>query len=196
MGAYEQGVTGLLTEAALREFEKFLDANVHQGLWRFEKELRNFIKLHGWEAAIPLDDKIRFSRQASSIRIFAGRRSNQTLRLQQLRDGNYRFWVYRASGCEAHTHLDGIAVAVEDPFWDTHFPANGWRCGCAIYGARNENGIRRVGGDPSKPLPDNWRQIDPATGVPWGIDPGFVGPVHPNMRFCIEGMMQGHIASY
>ena len=188
-------MSALLTDASLREFEKFLDSYVYEGLWRFEKELRAFIMQHGWEAAAPIGDPVQFSKFAVSIRTFASTRSTQALRFQQLRDGNYKYWVYQASGCEAHPHLDGITATAGHAFWNTHFPANGWRCCCAVYGARNDSSIRRLGGDPSKLLPENWDKIDPATGTPSDIEPGFVGPDHPDIRFCIERMMLCHTAS-
>lgn len=188
-------MTGFLTDASLAEFEEFLGSNLHQGMWRFEKDLRTFVQQHGWEAAFPLVDKFSFAESARSIYIFAARRSHQAMRFQQLLDGLYPIWVYRSSGCEAHADLDGIAIPVGHPFWVNHFPANGWRCSCEVYGARNEKGIVRVGGDPSKPLPNNWTQLNPATGMPWGIDRGFSGQVHPDIKFCIEGMMRGHLAS-
>lgn len=187
-------MSALLTDASLREFEKFLDSYVCEGLWRFEKELRAFIELHGWETAAPLGDPLQFSKFAASVRTFASRRSAQALRFQQLHDGKYKYWVYRANGCEVHALLDGLAVTADHPFWDTYFPANGWHCCCEAYGARNDNGILRLGGDPSKLLPESWHQLGPDTGTPLGIDPGFVGPVHPDMRFFIERMMQVHAA--
>lgn len=33
---------------------------------------------------------------------------------------------------EAHEGLDGIIRPVDDPFWDTAYPPNGWRCRCDV----------------------------------------------------------------
>jgi SPP1 gp7 family putative phage head morphogenesis protein len=31
---------------------------------------------------------------------------------------------------DAHERLEGVTRRVNDPFWDTYFPPNGWRCRC------------------------------------------------------------------
>ncbi len=31
---------------------------------------------------------------------------------------------------DAHAKMDGITLPVSDPFWDSYFPPNGWRCRC------------------------------------------------------------------
>lgn len=97
-------------------------------------------------------------------------------RRAQLIAGKYPIWVYKHSGAEHprlhHLAWDGVALPVDHPFWATHSPPNGWGCGCEIYGARSEAGVRRVGGDPSKSLPDGWQMRD-QDGALSGIDKGW-----------------------
>ncbi len=40
--------------------------------------------------------------------------------------------VDNAGACEMHRALDGIVKHIDDPFWDVHFPLNGWRCRCKV----------------------------------------------------------------
>ena len=46
---------------------------------------------------------------------------------------------------ESHRALNKITKLVDDPFWDTHFPPNGWRCRCDVTqnaGPASDEGIR------------------------------------------------------
>lgn len=33
---------------------------------------------------------------------------------------------------QAHRAIDGVTMPVDDPFWDTYYPPNGWNCRCDI----------------------------------------------------------------
>ena len=94
-------------------------------------------------------------------------------RFAQLRAGNFRYWVYRHSGA-AHPRLDhlswdGLVLPPDHPFWQTHYPPNGWGCGCMVYGVNSLRSARRMGGDPGKALPEGWDTRDPRTGAPPGV---------------------------
>lgn len=76
-------------------------------------------------------------------------------RMAQLQEGGYSLWVYKHSESAKnprpqHLAWNGLALPPEHPFWKTHYPPNGWGCGCYVVGARNEQGVRRLGGDPDK----------------------------------------------
>lgn len=98
-------------------------------------------------------------------------------RLAQLRDGAFPFWMYKHGGSAdprpMHLSWDGIVLPAGHVWWQTHFTPNGWGCTCRVIGLRRPEDARRYGGDPDKPLPVGWDQIDPKTGVMVGIDKGF-----------------------
>jgi hypothetical protein len=54
-------------------------------------------------------------------------------RLAQLKEAGYRYWVYKHSDSVAHPrpqHLawNGLTLPADHPFWQSHYPPNGWNC--------------------------------------------------------------------
>ncbi len=89
-----------------------------------------------------------------------------------------------------HVSWHGTLLHVDDPWWETHFPPNGWQCHCHVRqldadqreemladGVRNPQGEGRVAVRTEAPPLNLQDVIDPRTGratqVPAGIDPGF-----------------------
>lgn len=81
-----------------------------------------------------------------------------------------------------HAAWDRLTLPVDHPFWETHYPPNGWRCRCRVISISQRDYDRGV--DPNgKPLnktaPEDRRIFwtDKRTGqerlIPVGIDPGF-----------------------
>lgn len=92
------------------------------------------------------------------------------------------FWRYRHSGKkdfrQLHKDWDGKVIPASDDFWKTHFPPNGWGCGCYVQ-SLGPRDLRRLGMDgPDEAPQTGTRPVrDPRTGemhqVPAGIDPGW-----------------------
>ncbi|WP_226779523.1 phage minor head protein [Oceaniglobus trochenteri] len=147
------------------------------GFEAFKQDFRSIVERRGWhgwagEGSVRGEEwRMRtIYRTNMQTSYMAGRHA-------QLVDGEYRWWVYRHSGA-AHPRLnhlswDGVALPPDHPFWGTHYPPNGWGCGCLVEGARTEAGIRRAGGDPGKKLPEGWQSADPRTGTPVGVGKGW-----------------------
>ena len=85
----------------------------------------------------------------------------------------------------AHQAWNGVVLPIDDPWWQTHWPMNGWRCRCDVY----QTNERRLAADEAagqqikrQAPPEDWLPyINPYTGevkaVPRGVDPGFgAGP--------------------
>ncbi len=77
----------------------------------------------------------------------------------------------------AHRAWHGKILPVDDPFWSTHYPPNGWRCRCTVI-QYSQAQLDSRGWSVSEP-PNNGSvtYTNPRTGeisqVPRGIDPGF-----------------------
>jgi hypothetical protein len=99
-------------------------------------------------------------------------------RLAQLKDAGFQYWVYRHTPNEhprlQHLAWDGLTLPADHPFWQTHFPPNGWGCKCRISGASGPETAELAGGKPgyTEP-PDGWDAIDTKTGEQVGIDKGW-----------------------
>lgn len=77
-----------------------------------------------------------------------------------------------------HTRWQGLLLPVDDPFWDTHFPQNGWGCKCRVRQVSNREyqSIKDRSGL-TAPTITTREWMNPRTGeikdVPEGVDPGW-----------------------
>ncbi len=64
-----------------------------------------------------------------------------------------------------HLAWDGLTLPADDPWWDTHYPPNGWGCKCKVFAAGPRDLARagKSGPDTAPPV-----EIDPKTGAPGG----------------------------
>ena len=77
-----------------------------------------------------------------------------------------------------HRAWHGTILNVDDPWWETHFPPNGWNCRCTVL-QLSDRDLERHGWKPSArpaagtPRTFLGRGMAKAIQVPEGIDPGF-----------------------
>ena len=83
---------------------------------------------------------------------------------------------------EAHRRWDNLVLPVDHPFWQAHWPPNGWRCRCRAIGVSQreyDRGVTPTGAPMKKEAPEEVlrKYTNPRTGeitdLPVGIDPGF-----------------------
>jgi uncharacterized protein with gpF-like domain len=100
-------------------------------------------------------------------------------RLAQLKEAGFTHWIYRHSDAVLHPrpqHLawNGMTLPADHPFWQSHYPPNGWGCRCRVVGAFGPRTAKALGGNPDYTEPPaGWNAIDPKTGEPPGIDKGW-----------------------
>ncbi|PKP85828.1 MAG: virion morphogenesis protein [Alphaproteobacteria bacterium HGW-Alphaproteobacteria-2] len=148
-----------------------------RGLEEFRRDFREIVTRRGWHGWTG-----EGTRRGEAWRTRVIYRTNMATtyaagRAAQLVEGGFDFWVYRHGGSREprpeHLSWNGITLPPDHPWWQTHYPPNGWGCSCFVLGARSEAGARRLGGDPGKPLPPGWDDTNPRTGAPPGIDRGW-----------------------
>lgn len=172
-------VAGAVKADLLADLAAAVDKAITEGttLETFRKDFREIVTRRGWHGWTGEGTK---GGEAWRTRVIYRTNMATTYaagRHAQLTQGGFAFWVYRHGGSAEprldHLSWDGVALPPDHPFWATHYPPNGWGCSCRVFGARTAAGVRRVGGDPAKVLPDGWQRISPRTGTPVGIDKGW-----------------------
>ncbi|BCB28402.1 hypothetical protein SKTS_32880 [Sulfurimicrobium lacus] len=131
----------------------------------------------GWRSKIIYDTNITQAYNAG--------REKQMQAVKHLRP----YGVYRHTSTEHprlhHLAWDGLILPLDDPWWDTHSPQNGWGCKCKKYSLSRLEASRewpkngKTGPDEAPPIEWEERVVgkngsNPRTvRTPVGIDPGF-----------------------
>lgn len=175
-------VAGANRNALLNDFRAAINKAISQGttLEEFRKDFAEIVEKHGWSynGSFNWRTRIIYETNLNS--------SYQAGRYQQLRDAKFPYMEYLHSDYvehprELHQSWDHLVLDFNDPWWNTHFPPNGYGCQCRVRG-RTKGDLKRMGKDGPDTAPSiNW--IDKVIGensdnprivrVPEGIDPSF-----------------------
>lgn len=173
-------VAGAVKADLLTDLAGAVDRSITEGksLEAFRKDFMATVEKHGWQGFTGDESAARRAWRTRIIYTTNATTSYNAGRYAQIKEGGFTYKIYHHNDIAQHPrpqHLawDGLTLPVDHPFWDTHSPQNGWGCHCYISGARSKAGAKRLSGDPQKPLPKNWDEIDPKTGEPVGIDKGW-----------------------
>lgn len=167
-------VAGAVQADLLADLRESVDKAISQGitLETFRKEFAATVQRHGWSyngsegwrSRVIYETNIRTTYQAG--------------RWEQLTDPDVlRFYPYleyrHTDGPNArlqHAAWDGLTLPADDPWWNTHYPPNGWGCKCKVFSAGKRD-LKRAG----KSQPDKAPAVvvDPATGAPEGVGKGW-----------------------
>nr|WP_284701209.1 phage minor head protein [Rhodoplanes tepidamans] len=175
-------VAGAATDALVSDFRAEIEKALEKGttLAEFRKGFDQIVAKHGWEHTGTPGWRSRIIYETNLSMAYAAGRYSQQTEPETL--AQYPYWQYVHSG-SLHPRLNhlawnGLTLRADDSWWDTHYPPNGWRCGCRVR-PLSARGLARQG----KAAPDQappivtkpW--VNPKTGevhdVPVGIDPSF-----------------------
>ena len=175
-------VAGANRNALLNDFRVAIDKAISQGttLEEFRKDFAEIVEKHGWSynGGFNWRTRIIYETNLNS--------SYQAGRYQQLRDAKFPYLEYLHSDYvehprELHESWNHLVLDFNDPWWNTHFPPNGYGCQCRVRG-RTKGDLKRMGKNGPDTAPViNWvdRVIGENSGnprivrVPEGIDPSF-----------------------
>lgn len=153
------------------------------GLEAFRHDFDQIVAKHGWAFNGGRNWRTRVIFETNMRTSYAAGRYAQ---LQYLKTVGMPYWRYRHSDAVQHPrpmHLawDGLVLHADDPWWDTHFPPNGWGCQCTVEAltARDLADLGKSGPDTAPPVDmqqvlvgkngPHPRQVE----TPAGVDPGF-----------------------
>ena len=148
------------------------------------------LKRHGWWGAVRdaeltgtsdlvvVNDRRLRTIYRTNIRmsIAAGR-----WRKFQREKASFPYLRYLSDHYRKHPRLDhrswhGLLLPIDHPWWQTHFPPNGWGCNCNVEQV-SERRRRQEGWDVGEPPDDGQRGFRAADGrlyqVPEGVSPAF-----------------------
>lgn len=176
-------VAGAQSDALLKDFHDAVLKAIAQGetLDTFRKDFDRIVAEHGWSyhgsrgwrSKVIFDTNVRMA--------YAAGKWEQIARVKQVRP--YLRYVHLEE--QPHPRLQhhlwhNTVLPVDDPWWQTHFPPNGWNCHCTVQ-SLNERDLARYGLSVSSQAPAiewveqvlNTPQGPRVVMVPKGIDPGF-----------------------
>jgi len=130
----------------LHEVWKLLDVAIAEGktIREFQEQVKEIFATKGWEGPTPyrLDNIFRTNIQTA----FSVGRYKQMTDPDVIQARPY--WMYDAVNDSrtrpSHLALDGLVFRADDPFWDTWYPPNGYRCRCSVR-SLSERDTKREG---------------------------------------------------
>jgi hypothetical protein len=145
----------------------------------FRRDFDRIVARYGWDYNGGRNWRSRVIYDTNLATSYAAGRYEQ---LQQAPYWEYEHQDWVEHPRPEHQAWDGLLLAREDPWWDTHFPPNGWFCHCTVRG-RWLGDLKRMGKTGPDQAPEiKWvdrtigqrsAQGPRAVRVPEGIDPGF-----------------------
>ncbi|MCW8842404.1 MAG: phage minor head protein [Rhodobacteraceae bacterium] len=176
----------------LKDIREELQAAIDEGLpfAEFQKRLRPRLEARGWwgrkKQIDPQTGKIREVQLGSPRRlktiyranIRTARAAGQWERIERTKKA-LPYLVYLLGPSERHrphhAAKEGLVLPVDDPFWDTWMPPNGWGCKCHVRQiTRREAEERGISESPETPMREVFNsRTGEIKSIPSGIDPGW-----------------------
>lgn len=165
-------VAGATDMDMLADFQNAIGSAIENGgtIEDFRKDFDRIVAKYGWQykgergfrSRVMFETNIRTSYMAG--------------RLKQMRDPAVikarPFWEYRHAMIRVprnprtlHVKWNGLCLAHDDPWWDTHFPPNGWFCTCGVRTLSLAD-LKRRGKDGPDKAPEDLMvpALDPVSG--------------------------------
>ncbi|EJK2116842.1 F protein [Vibrio navarrensis] len=172
-------VAGAMKDDLLADFRSAVDKAISEGksLNWFKSEFKHIVAKHGWEHNGHANWRSQVIYETNLRQSYTAGREQQIEQIKHRRP----YGIYKHSGSEhpRHDHLswNNMVLPLDDPWWKTHTPINGFGCKCKKLTASKRT-LERLGFEVSQaPKVEHYDWVDKVTGevhrVPKGVDPGF-----------------------
>lgn len=188
-------VAKMLDLDLLRDVKKMVDQALAEGmtLRDFQKQLQPLLETKGWwgrkEMVDPETGEVRDVQLGSPRRLrtifqtnlataYAAGQWAQIVETSERAPWLMYTAVHDNRTRPEHMAWDGRVLRFDDPWWQTHYPPNGWNCRCDVI-QLNDRQVKKMGLTPLDQAPDDGTEpwTNPRTGeerqIPRGIDPGW-----------------------
>ena len=176
-------VAGATSKALVKDFHDAVNRAIADGatLEDFRKDFDRIVEDHGWDYNGGRNWRSRIIFDTNMSTSYAAGRWQQIQQVKAQRP--YLRYVHlegQRYPRREHETWHNTVLPVDDEWWLTHYPPNGWNCHCTVQ-SLNERDLERYGLTVSPQAPPVQMQekvIMTASGprsvlVPAGIDPGF-----------------------
>ncbi|WP_445157398.1 phage head morphogenesis protein [Halomonas sp. E14] len=166
----------------LNDLRGAVDEAISQGttLAQFRERFDETVERTGWEYRGGRGWRTRVIYETNLRSAYAAGRHAQLTDPDLLRVRPY--WRYLHGGSRdprpEHLKWDGLVLPADDPWWEEHYPPNGWGCSCKVV-AVGPDDLARLGKEaPDEAPPVKRAPWQDTTGarqedVPEGVDPGW-----------------------
>lgn len=175
-------VAGAQSEALVGDFHDAVTRAIAEGrtLADFRQDFDRIVRTHGWSYKGGRNWRSRVIFDTNMRMAYASGRWQQIQRVKARRPFLRYVQIQRETARPEHAAWHGLILPVDHPFWQTHYPPNGWHCGCSVQ-QLSQRDLDRLGFTVSADAPPVdlvGRTVRTPDGpvtlqVPRGIDPGF-----------------------
>lgn len=168
----------------LLDFQDAIDKAISTGtgLEEFRNDFDAIVEKHGWRYNGGRNWRTRVIYETNLRTSYAAGRWQQLQRVKKYAP----WWRYKHSDSVLHPrplHVawDGLVLHADDPWWQTHYPPNGWGCQCTVI-ALEDRDLQKLGKTgPDTAPPDDMQDVTvgkrgpnpQVVRTPAGVDPGF-----------------------
>ncbi|PLX49126.1 MAG: hypothetical protein C0613_08365 [Desulfobulbaceae bacterium] len=178
-------VAGAMRDDLLADLRSAVDKAISKGttLAEFRKDFDALVERHGWTYNGGRNWRTRVIYDTNLRQSYNAGREAQMMDPELRKARPYGLYKHGGSLSPRQEHLawDGTVLPLDDPWWQTHTPSNGWGCHCLKFMVSDRD-VERMGLRVATEAPPmNYHEVTvgqrgptPRTVmVPEGIDPGF-----------------------